>query len=165
MPLMTYLSPFLSALVLTMVTSLPASGSVMAKAIIASPFGIGERYFLFCSSVPKAWIISEPKLAAQRDCPQPGSTRQNCSVMRLCSRKPRPAPPYSSSRKTAWKPFAADRRQISRSNSSFSSNSFARSLNSPSANSRAALTISFCSCVSSIFSLPEAKIGSKPPKA
>jgi hypothetical protein len=123
----------------------------MAKPMIASPAGIGGKYFFFCSSVPKVCIISEPKLSAQRLWPHPGSTRQNSSVIRLCSRKPRPDPPYSSLMKLPMNPFLQARFHMAMSNSSFSSNSFARSLNSPSANSRAALTISFCSDVSSIF--------------
>src|SRR5271157_5752671 len=60
-PLITYLSPFFSALVLIMVTSLPASGSVMAKPIIASPAGIGGRYFFFLFFGPKGLNHLGPK--------------------------------------------------------------------------------------------------------
>ena len=147
-------SPFFSALVLIIVTSLPASGSVIPKPIMASPLTRGGRYFFFCSSVPKAWTISDPKVHERIACPHPGSTLQNSSDIRECSRNPKPAPPYSSLMKVPTKPFSEAFFHRAWSNSSFSSNSFARSLNSPSANSLAAFLMSTCSAVSSMICLP-----------
>ena len=78
----------------------------------------------------------------------PGSTAQNSSEIRLCSKNPYPAPPYSSSIKTPTKPSSQAFRQMSRSKVSSRSNSWALSGNSPSANSLAACLISSCSLFS-----------------
>ena len=55
-PLMTYESPSSTAVVRIDATSLPASGSVMARAPRDSPFAAETRYFCFCSSF--AWPSS-----------------------------------------------------------------------------------------------------------
>ncbi|MCY1371054.1 hypothetical protein D9M69_581820 [compost metagenome] len=51
-PLMTYLSPRLSARVRIACRSEPVPGSVMAKEQITSPEAILGNHWRFCSSVP-----------------------------------------------------------------------------------------------------------------
>ncbi len=51
-PFSTHSSPSRTAEVATAVMSLPASGSVMAAPMIASPAASGGRYFLFWASLP-----------------------------------------------------------------------------------------------------------------
>ncbi len=75
-PLMTYLSPFLTARHLIPAESAPASGSVNAAAARISPVHNPGRNFFFCSSVPFACtkeavmiirVITDPTESQARD--------------------------------------------------------------------------------------------------
>src|SRR4030043_934421 len=148
-PLMTYSFPSKVALVLIEETSLPASGSVMAAPVKAFPWIKGGNHFFFCSSVPKRRTISEPKIPDKTKWAIPGSTRQNSSLMRQCSKNPNPGPPYFSGMNTPIKPRPQAFSQRCFGDFSSRSHSWAKSVNSFSANSLAALMISFCSSVKS----------------
>lgn len=58
---MTYLSPFLTALVAIAPESEPAPGSVNPNEMIFSPDATMGPYFFFCSSVPPMSIGSQPR--------------------------------------------------------------------------------------------------------
>ena len=60
-PFITHESPSLTALVLIDLASVPALGSVIAKAPIISPAIDGTRYFSFCSSVPNLATGRDPR--------------------------------------------------------------------------------------------------------
>src|SRR4030042_1350790 len=140
-PLMTYSFPSKVALVLIEETSLPASGSVMAAPVNALPCTKGGNHFIFCSSLPKRRTISEQKIPDKTKWATPGSTRQNSSLMRQCSRNPNPGPPYFSGMKTPTKPRLQAFSQRCFGDFSSRSHSWAKSGNSFSANPLAALII------------------------
>ena len=85
-PLRTHSLPSFTAVVATARVSEPASGSVMANPMTASPVKIGSSHFSPCSSVPKRINSSAPKVNEQSCWLIPGSTFQNSSITIACSR-------------------------------------------------------------------------------
>ena len=82
----------------------PASGSVIAKAIVSVPSAIPGSQRLFCSSVPNFAMIV-PLMAGETtiiSSDEPPAA--NSSITRLSSYIPAPPPPYSSGRLTPMKP-------------------------------------------------------------
>ena len=81
-PLMTYLSPFFTALVFIPETSEPASGSVRQK---EASFGLSvsiPRYFFFVSSEPPRVIGAEARPLAASEVPMPEQPQPNSSSIR-----------------------------------------------------------------------------------
>ncbi len=81
-PLMTYLSPFLTARVFIPETSEPASGSVRQKeASLALSVSI-PRYFFFVSSEPPSVIGAEARPLAISEVPMPEQPQPISSSIR-----------------------------------------------------------------------------------
>src|SRR6478752_878948 len=96
-PLMTYLSPRLTAVVRMPETSEPASGSVRQK---DASFGASvsmPRYFFFVSSEPPSAIGAVARPLQPSEVWIPEQPHESSSSIRQPSREPAPAPPYSSS--------------------------------------------------------------------
>src|SRR5258707_9597897 len=96
-PLMTYLSPFLTAVVRIPDTSDPASGSVRQK---EASFGASvsmPRYFLLTSSEPPSAIGAVASPLQPSEVWMPEQPHESSSSIRQPSREPAPAPPNSSS--------------------------------------------------------------------
>src|SRR6476469_2421339 len=96
-PLMTYLSPFLTAVVRIPETSEPASGSVRQN---DASFGASvsiPRYFFVVSSEPPSAIGVVARPLQPSDVWLPEQPHDSSASIRQPSRKPAPAPPYSSS--------------------------------------------------------------------
>src|SRR4029077_3628384 len=95
-PLMTYLSPFLTAVVRMPDTSEPASGSVRQK---DASFGASvsmPRYFFLTSSEPPREIGAVASPLQPSEVWMPEQPHESSSSIRQPSRKPAPGPPYSS---------------------------------------------------------------------
>src|ERR1700704_4064743 len=96
-PLITYLSPFLTAVVRIPDTSEPASGSVRQK---EASFGASvsmPRYFFLISSEPPRAIGAVARPLQPSDVWIPEQPHESSSSMRQPSSSPAPAPPYCSS--------------------------------------------------------------------
>ena len=106
-PLITYLSPCLTARVRIDPTSEPASGSVRQKeASLGSSISI-PRYSFLISSEPPMITGAEARPLHISDVPIPEQPQPNSSSIRQPSRVWRPGPPYSSGisafmRPTSW---------------------------------------------------------------
>src|SRR4030081_1375807 len=96
-PLMTYLSPFLTAVVRMPETSDPASGSVRQKEASLGASVSMPRYFFLTSSEPPSAIGAVARPLQPSDVWMPEHPHDNSSSIRQPSRQPAPAPPYSSS--------------------------------------------------------------------
>src|SRR5271165_3355564 len=96
-PLMTYLPPFLTAVVRIAETSEPASGSVRQKeASLGDSVSIPRYFFLISSEPPRAiGVVARPLQPSEVWMPE--QPQESSSSIRQPSRKPAPAPPYSSS--------------------------------------------------------------------
>src|SRR3954452_21766542 len=95
-PVMTYLSPFLTARVRMDDTSEPAPGSVRQnEANLSSSHSI-PRYFFLTSSEPASSTGAEARPLAPSEVVMPEQPQESSSSIRHPSRKPRPGPPYSS---------------------------------------------------------------------
>src|SRR3712207_3560533 len=95
-PLMTHLSPFLTAVVRIPDTSEPASGSVRQN---EASFGSSVsmlRYFFFRSSEPPITTGAVARPLHISDVPMPEQPQPIPSPIRHPLRKSRPGPPYSS---------------------------------------------------------------------
>src|SRR4028119_308350 len=95
-PLMTYLSPFLTALVFMLDTSEPAPGSVRQKDASFGSSVSMPRYFFFVSSEPAIDTGAEARPLAPSEVWMPEQPQESSSSMRAPSRCEMPAPPYSS---------------------------------------------------------------------
>src|SRR4051794_36522495 len=95
-PLMTYLSPFLTAVVRMPETSEPASGSVRQNDARAARSLSMPRYFCLVSSEPPMTIGAVARPLQAREVPMPEQPQPNSSSIRQPDRKSRPGPPYSS---------------------------------------------------------------------
>src|SRR3979411_3422605 len=96
-PLMTYLSPFLTAVVRIPDTSEPASGSVRQN---DASFGASvsmPRYFFLISSEPPSAIGAVASPLHPSEVWIPEQPHESSSSIRQPSRYPAPAPPYCSS--------------------------------------------------------------------
>src|SRR6478609_3652029 len=96
-PLMTYLSPFFTAVVRIPDTSEPASGSVRQN---DASFGASvsiPRYLRLISSEPPSWIGAVASPLQPSDVWIPEQPHDSSSSIRQPSRYPAPAPPSSSS--------------------------------------------------------------------
>src|SRR5687768_1144550 len=95
-PLMTYLSPFFTAVVFMPETSEPASGSVRQNDASFGSSVRGERNSALVSSEPPriTGVVARPLHI--RDVPMPEQPQPSSSSMRQPVRKSRPGPPYSS---------------------------------------------------------------------
>src|SRR5262249_39159759 len=108
-PLTTYLSPFLTARVLSCVVLSPVFGSVTPKQDFSLPEMIPGNMRAHCSLVPNTatglrpdtviWTADAPDIAAA-DSAIP-------RIMIAASRTPRPAPPYSSGKQMPSQPASA----------------------------------------------------------
>src|ERR687896_325843 len=95
-PLMTYLSPCLTAVVRIDETSEPASGSVRQnEASLGSSVSI-PRYSFLTSSEPPMITGAVARPLHISDVPMPEQPQPNSSSIRHPSRQRSPAPPYSS---------------------------------------------------------------------
>src|SRR4029450_7211354 len=95
-PLMTYLSPFLVAVVFIPEPSEPASGSVRQK---EASFGASvsmPRYFFFTSSEPPCETGAEARPLAISEVPIPEQPQPISSSIRQPERQPSSRPPDSS---------------------------------------------------------------------
>src|SRR5215208_808272 len=95
-PLMTYLSPFLTAVVRMPETSDPASGSVRQNEASLKSSVSEDRYSRLSSSEPPITIgaVSNPLQAI--DVPIPEQPHPSSSSISAPPRKSMPGPPYSS---------------------------------------------------------------------
>src|ERR1700719_587581 len=96
-PLITYLSPCLTAVVRIPETSEPASGSVRQN---EASFGASvsmPRYFFLISSEPPSAIGAVARPLQPSEVWMPEQPQDSSSSIRQQSRYPAPAPPYSSS--------------------------------------------------------------------
>ncbi|MDT4833798.1 hypothetical protein FQZ97_674190 [compost metagenome] len=94
-PLITYLSPWRTALVLILVVSVPAVGSVTPiDCRRRSPAASAGRYLRFCSSLP---FRSRVNMLYSCPCTVPELPPQRLTSSRIteASARPRPEPPYS----------------------------------------------------------------------
>src|SRR5262245_20255206 len=96
-PLRTYLSPFLTAVVRIPETSEPASGSVRQKDASLGASVSMPRYFFLTSSGPPSAIGVVARPLQPSEVWMPEQPHDSSSSTRQPSRKPAPAPPYSSS--------------------------------------------------------------------
>src|SRR6476661_7658911 len=96
-PLITYLSPFFTAVVRMPETSEPASGSVRQKEASLGASVSMPRYFFLISSEPPSEIGVVARPLQPSEVWMPEQPQESSSSIRQPSRKPAPAPPYSSS--------------------------------------------------------------------
>src|ERR1700756_1418553 len=96
-PLMTYLSPFLTAVVRIPETSEPASGSVRQKEARTGPSLSIPRYFFLISSEPPSAIGAVARPLQPSEVWIPEQPQESSSSIRQPSREDARAPPYSSS--------------------------------------------------------------------
>src|ERR1700740_1707860 len=95
-PLMTYLSPLRTAVVRMPDTSEPASGSVRQKEASSGASVRRPRYARLSSSEPPSitGVLAKPLQPSEVWMPE--HPHESSSSIRQPSRKPAPAPPYSS---------------------------------------------------------------------
>src|SRR5262245_30002008 len=149
-PVIDQPSPSAAAAVLSDPASEPASGSVSAKAPIASPHASGGTNRLRCSSMPKPRIGRVTALVCTATVtPTPASARESSSRTRMYERKSAPAPPYSSGMQTPIRPSSASFPNSSRGKPCSRSHCDAFGSISACANSRASAWISRWSAESS----------------
>src|SRR5947208_3335129 len=96
-PLMTYLSPFLTAVVRMPETSEPASGSVRQNEASVNSSASIPRYFFLTSSEPPSWTGAEARPLQAIEVPMPEQPQPSSSSISAPSRNDAPGPPYSSS--------------------------------------------------------------------
>src|SRR3954454_9162432 len=97
-PLMTHLSPFFVAVVFIPDTSEPASGSVRQNEASSGASDRRPRYSFFSSSEAARMIGAVASPLHPTEVAMPEQPQDSSSSIRQPSRKPRPAPPYSSGR-------------------------------------------------------------------
>src|SRR3712207_5829738 len=95
-PVMTYLSPFLTAFVRMLDTAEPAPGSVRQKEASFGSSMSMERYFFFVSSEPGMVTGALASPFAPSEVWMPEQPQESSSSMRAPSRCNSPGPPYSS---------------------------------------------------------------------
>src|SRR6201989_152291 len=95
-PVMTYLSPFLTARVRIDDTSEPAPGSVRQNEAYFSSSVSMPRYFFLTSSEPARMTGAAARPLAPSDVVMPEQPQESSSSMRQPSGEARPGPPYSS---------------------------------------------------------------------
>src|SRR5687768_5257375 len=95
-PLMTYLSPFLTAVVRIEETSEPAPGSVRQKEASLGDSVRSPKYSRLTSSEPAIVTGADARPLAPSDVWTPEQPHDSSSSMRAPSRWDRPTPPYSS---------------------------------------------------------------------
>src|SRR5688500_19886379 len=95
-PVMTYLSPFLTAFVRIDDTSEPAPGSVRQNEASLGDSVRSPKYSFLTSSEPAIVTGAEASPLAPSDVWMPEQPHDSSSSMRAPSRWERPTPPYSS---------------------------------------------------------------------
>src|ERR1700727_3311162 len=97
-PLITYLSPCLTAVVRIPETSEPASGSVRQNDASFGDSVSAPRYLLFVSSEPPSMIGAVARPLQPSEVWMPEQPHESSSSIRQPSRELAPTPPYSSAR-------------------------------------------------------------------
>src|SRR5213079_1993254 len=95
-PLMMYLSPFLTAVVFMPETSEPASGSVRQNDASFGSSTSMPRYFFLISSDPATISGADASPLQVSDVPMPEQPQPSSSSIRQPVSESRPGPPYSS---------------------------------------------------------------------
>src|SRR2546429_3563788 len=96
-PLMTYLSPFFTAVVRMPDTSEPASGSVRQKEASLKSSVSRPRYSFLSSSLAATCSGADASPLQAIDVPMPEQPQPSSSSMSTPSKNDAPGPPYSSS--------------------------------------------------------------------
>ena len=103
-PLITYSSPWRSAVVWMPETSEPAFGSVSANEQRSGSSSSGGSHFCFCSSVPASRTGADPSAFATSETAIPEQPHESSSPIRIPSKLERPGPPSSCGMWTFMRP-------------------------------------------------------------